>query len=174
MKLKAMLLIAAITTAPFLIIGWLYPQLGIFSGELDLGLERSMGACVLMNLPCISWRLQSPNADLNVAIANGLDREVVVTRIACSKNPELFFGCGTALGGRRTVCNQKDPSAKEALMRPGGENEFSLFCTDGEGNPVRLAKGGAYTGKINIEYYYVDDPSHSPIRLHGDLLEEAG
>jgi hypothetical protein len=167
---KAFLLIMFITSLPFIMFELVNPKLDFFSG--DVNLDQPSGICTFFDTPCLSWHISHPDANLSITIANGFDKPIVVTKISCSKSQNVFISCGESLpSGRQTVCDLKNHSASSVKIRAGDSNEFLLPCTDENGQAIRVGKGDAYTGKINIEYSFEGESQIG--KLHGDIIQEA-
>ncbi len=173
MRLKAWLVILFITSVPTILVMYFVPGLDIFSGGVTTG--PSVGICFLNpELPCVSQGLSSPVGNLSIEITNLMDKPMEVKRISCSSGTGVLFGCSEfPPGGVQTVCDLGDPSADRMTIKPGDSNDFSLQCTDDNGNPIWIAKGGSYTGKINLEYIYPAGSNGSATTIHGDIVQEA-
>ena len=114
---------------------------------------------------CQKSDLTSSSDLLNITLVNGLQQNIVITNISCSKNSaqsEICDSnrCAGFSGDGVTVSNKGLFSALVA-------------CNDEIGNPIKFEPGDAFTGKINVEFYFQDEGSAAKRKMSGNIYVKA-
>jgi hypothetical protein len=114
---------------------------------------------------CSMFYLSSETDKLNISLVSGLQKKIVVTGISCTKNQDQFEQCDAA---------RCSGFSGDGVVVPGGISVyFVATCNDENGNPMKFEPGDDFSGKINIEYYFLDEGSGAKRRDSGNIYAKA-
>jgi len=102
----------------------------------------------------------------------------VITGVACTKNQTNVLPCTGGVGGDYSAtannCTAYDSTVGGSVVPLGATMSLKLKCTDENGNVLSITSGDAFSGKINIRYYFKDEGASSIRRLSGNIFVKAG
>ncbi|MFH1448249.1 MAG: hypothetical protein ABIG39_05260 [Candidatus Micrarchaeota archaeon] len=106
-------------------------------------------------MSCTKSYLPSETDNLEVTIVNGLQNTIVITNMSCSKNP-----------------NQIE-DINDVTMKLGESHEFITRCNDENGISIDLEQGEAFSGRINVQYYFEDEGPDNLRKISGNIYVKA-
>ena len=112
-------------------------------------------------MTCSRFNL-SPETDLlNVTLVNGLQKTIDITNVSCSKDLNQFEQCD--------AFRCSDFSGDGVTVRLGSAFKALVTCNDESGKPMSFEPGDSYNGKINVEYYFLDEGPSAKRKLSGNV-----
>ena len=106
-------------------------------------------------MSCAKLSLSSETGNLNIALVNGLQKTIVITNMSCTKDPSQF-----------------EP-IQETKMLNGQSVSFFITCNGENGKALTFDQGDAFSGKINLEYYFEEDGPGVKRKLIGFVFKKA-
>ncbi len=126
-------------------------------GLLHTGGPQETETCTMpAGMTCAKTVLSSDGGILQLTLANNLPKSIVVTSITCTKKPDQFV------------------RLLNTTMESGQAYAFLLNCNGENGELLEFAPGDAFSGKINVEYYFADEGPINPRKLSGNIYVKAG
>ncbi|MFH0817436.1 MAG: hypothetical protein V1909_02265, partial [Candidatus Micrarchaeota archaeon] len=115
-------------------------------------------------MACTQLHLSSQTDTINISLVNGLQKTIVVTNISCTKNPSQFEKCDS------NICVSYDAGIGGIKVPLGGVS-FRVYttCNDEFGKPMSFEPGDSYNGKINLEYYFLDEGPLAKRKISGNV-----
>ncbi len=111
--------------------------------------------CVMpVGMNCVSSRLAAERLDIE--LVSGFQKKIVITHLACTKKTD------------------QQVEVEKQTVSPGQKLSFSIPCRDESGNPMSFKQGDAYSGKINVQYYFEDEGPSMVRRVVGNVYAKAG
>ena len=116
-------------------------------------------------MSCPKSDLSSSSDLLNVTLVNGLKKNIVITNISCSKDSMQSEPCDS---------NRCAGFSGDGVTVPlGGSFNALVTCNDDKGKAMTIDQGDAYSGRINLEYYFQDEGSRAMRKIRGNLYIKA-
>jgi hypothetical protein len=105
------------------------------------------------------------NGYMNITLVNNLQKTIIITSISCTKNSNQFEQCDA------TRCSNFSGDGVTVPLR--SPFKALVACNDENGNPMKFEPGDSYNGKINVEYYFLDEGSEKKRTLSGNIYARA-
>ena len=94
-----------------------------------------------------------------IQLDNQQGRDITVKGVACSAKPPGNL-VNSDVSGRLP-----DTPALPITMNAGSSSEFTLECSNANGEQVAMSPGASFSGSIGVLYNYVDEVQGAPERL---------
>ncbi len=107
------------------------------------------------------------NGCMNATFVNGLQKTIVVTNVSITKNANSFDACTSAVRCINWV------SGTGVTVPLGSQFSVMLPVTDENGVPMAISSGDAFSGKINIVYYFKDEGASATRKITGNVYAKA-
>lgn len=107
-------------------------------------------------MTCTKYHLSSETDLIEISIVNGLQKTIVVTDMSCSKSNAQF------------------EDINDVIMKLGEPHEFIANCNDEGGKSMTFDEGESFSGRINIQYYFVDEGPDNLRKIQGNIYVRAG
>jgi len=112
---------------------------------------------------------------LDVVLVNGLQKTIVITGVACTKNQTNVLPCiNTGFSATANNCTAYDSAAAGAIVPLGASVTLQLKCTDEDGNVLPITSVDTFNGRINVRYYFKDEDASNVRLLSGNVFAQAG
>jgi hypothetical protein len=106
-------------------------------------------------MSCAKAALDSDGGILQLTLISNLQKSIVVTSVTCTKKPDQLI--------RLLNTTMENAQAYTFLLNCNGEN----------GELLEFAQGDAFSGKINVEYYFEDEGPSNKRTITGNIYVKA-
>ncbi|MFH0817199.1 MAG: hypothetical protein V1909_01045 [Candidatus Micrarchaeota archaeon] len=101
-------------------------------------------------MTCQKFYIYGETGYAAITLVNGLQKTIVVTNASCTKQAAQFEPC--------TSARCLDWVSTNNLVVPLGSSfKLNISCNDENGNPISFYSGDDFSGRINIQYYFLDE-----------------
>ncbi len=114
-------------------------------------------------MSCTKSYLSSTGDNVSITLVNGLQKTINVTNFSVTKNPNEYAACTVARCG-----------GTGASMQIGEAHTFTVQPTDENSAVLSFDQGEAFSGKVNLIYYFKDEGAANIRRISGNIYARAG
>ena len=130
----------------------------VLAGLLYIGIFNvpAPEVCTMpLGMACTEAHLSAEVDRLEITLENSLPKAIVITQMSCTKKP-----------------NQIEDTQK-TTMQVGQSQSFLIACNDENGKPINFEKGDAFSGNINLQYYFDAEGPTLMRRVVGNIYAKA-
>ncbi|MFH0817219.1 MAG: hypothetical protein V1909_01145 [Candidatus Micrarchaeota archaeon] len=125
---------------------------------------KSPEVCTMSaGMTCAKFWLHQETDKTDVLLVNRLQKEIIITNISCTKNPNQFEPCDSVR------CKGFDAGIGGVLVPLGASINASITCNDENGNAINFFSGDDFSGKVNAEYYFKEEGANALRKISGNV-----